>query len=117
MICLFFKITMTALTQIKLSLHAAGNPLRATQMENYLRNQFSFYGVMSVPRKEILAALKKEWLDVLPEAEKRALVRLLWEEEQRECQLLALEWMMKWHVKSLLPEDIHFFEWLIFHKS
>lgn len=108
---------MTALTQIKSALYDAGNPLRATQMEHYLRNQFSFYGVMSVPRKEILAALKKDWLDVLPEEDKRSLVRLLWEEEQRECQLLALEWMMKWNVKSILPEDIDFFEWLITHKS
>jgi len=117
MICLFFKITMTALTQIKSSLHAAGNPLRATQMENYLRNQFAFYGVMSIPRKEILGTLKKDWLDVLSEEDKRSLVRVLWEEEQRECQLLALEWMMKWNVKALVIEDIHFFEWLITHKS
>ncbi len=108
---------MTALTHIKSSLHAAGNPLRATQMENYLRNQFAFYGVMSIPRKEILGTFKKDWLDVLSEEDKRSLVRLLWEEEQRECQLLALEWMMKWNVKALMLEDIHFFEWLITHKS
>lgn len=108
---------MIALTHIKSLLLGAGNPMRATQMANYLRNQFSFYGVMSTPRKEILSTLKKEWLDVLSEADKRSLVRLLWMEEQRECQLLALEWMMKWNVKSLLPEDIEFFEWLITNKS
>ena len=108
---------MTALTHIKSSLHAAGNPLRATQMENYLRNQFAFYGVMSIPRKEILGTLKKDWLDILSEEDKRSLIRLLWEEEQRESQLLALEWMMKWNVKALMLEDIHFFEWLITHKS
>ena len=118
MICLFFNFKrMKALIRIKNSLQQEGNPIRASQMEAYLRNQFSFYGVMSIPRKEILKSLKKEWLDGLTPEEKRALVKLLWVEENRECQLLALEWMMNWKSKEFVVSDIAFFEELMTNKS
>lgn len=93
------------------------NLLRASKMEAYMRNQFPFYGVMSTPRKELLKALKKEHLEVLDSNEKRALIQLLWEEEHRECQLVALEWMMKWNPKEFTASDIDLFEWLITTKS
>ena len=108
---------MKALLHIKESLRTEGNPLRVSQMEAYMRNQFSFYGVMSTPRKEILKALKKEHLDVLDSNEKRTLIKLLWEEEHRECQLVALEWMMKWNPKEFIASDIELFERLITTKS
>jgi 3-methyladenine DNA glycosylase AlkD len=72
---------------------------------------------MSTPRKEILKALKKDHLDVLDSNEKRTLIQLLWEEEHRECQLVALEWMMKWNPKEFIASDIELFEWLIITKS
>jgi len=108
---------MKALLHIKESLRKEGNPLRVPQMEAYMRNQFPFYGVMSTPRKEILKALKKDHLDVLDSNEKRTLIQLLWEEEHRECQLVALEWMMKWNPKEFIASDIELFEWLITTKS
>lgn len=93
------------------------NPLRASKMEAYMRNQFPFYGVMSTPRKELLKALKKEHLEVLDSNEKRALIQLLWEEEHRECQLVALDWLMQWKPKEFTASDIDLFEWLITTKS
>ena len=108
---------MKALLHIKESLRKEGNPLRVPQMEAYMRNQFPFYGVMSTPRKEILKALKKDHLDVLDSNEKRTLIQLLWEEEHREYQLVALEWMMKWNPKEFIASDIELFEWLITTKS
>lgn len=108
---------MKALIHIKEALRKEGNPLRIPQMEAYMRNQFPFYGVMSTPRKEIFKALKKDHLDVLNSIEKRTLIQLLWEEEHRECQLLALEWMMKWNPKEFIESDIELFEWLITTKS
>jgi 3-methyladenine DNA glycosylase AlkD len=86
-------------------------------MEAYMRNQFPFYGVMSTPRKEILKTLKKDQLDVLDSTEKRTLIQLLWEEEHREYQLVALEWLMKWNPKEFMASDIELFEWLITTKS
>ena len=93
------------------------NLLRASKMEAYMRNQFPFYGVMSTPRKELLKALKKEHLEVLDSNEKRALIQLLWEKEHRECQLVALDWLMQWKPKEFTASDIDLFEWLITTKS
>jgi len=93
---------MKALFSIKEALRNEANPLRIPQMEAYMRNQFPFYGVMSTPRKEILKTLKKDQLDVLDTTEKRTLIQLLWEEEHRECQLVALEWLMTWKPKEFL---------------
>lgn len=108
---------MKALLHIKEALRKEGNPIRIPQMEAYMRNQFPFYGVMSTPRKELLKALKKEHLEVLDSHEKRALIQLLWEEEHRECQLVALDWLMQWKPKEFTASDIDLFEWLITTKS
>ena len=108
---------MKALLHIKEALRKEGNPIRIPQMEAYMRNQFPFYGVMSTPRKELFKALKKEHLEVLDSNEKRALIQLLWEEEHRECQLVALEWLMQWKPKEFTASDIDLFEWLITTKS
>ena len=108
---------MKALLHIKEALRKEGNPIRIPQMEAYMRNQFPFYGVMSTPRKELLKALKKEHLEVLDSNEKRAFIQLLWEEEHRECQLVALDWLMQWKQKEFTASDIDLFEWLITTKS
>ena len=108
---------MKALLHIKEALRKEGNPIRIPQMEAYMRNQFPFYGVMSTQRKELLKALKKEHLEVLDSNEKRALIQLLWEEEHRECQLVALDWLMQWKPKEFTASDIDLFEWLITTKS
>ncbi|MCF8220518.1 MAG: DNA alkylation repair protein [Cryomorphaceae bacterium] len=108
---------MKALLHIKEALRKEGNPIRIPQMEAYMRNQFPFYGVMSTPRKELFKALKKEHLEVLDSNEKRALIQLLWEEEHRECQLVALDWLMQWKPKEFTASDIDLFEWLITTKS
>ena len=108
---------MKALFSIKEALRNEANPLRIPQMEAYMRNQFPFYGVMSTPRKEILKTLKKDQLDVLDSTEKRTLIQLLWDEEHRECQLVALEWLMTWKPKEFLASDIELLEWLITTKS
>jgi len=108
---------MKALLHIKEALRKEGNPIRIPQMEAYMRNQFPFYGVMSTPRKELLKALNKEHLEVLDSNKKRALIQLLWEEEHRECQLVALDWLMQWKPKEFAASDIDLFEWLITTKS
>ena len=108
---------MEALDQIRNVLMAKGNPTRRIQMEAYLRNQFSFYGVMSGPRKEILKQIKQDFLQGMNAQEKRLLVVRLWEDEYRESQLLALEWMMQWNPKDYLESDLPFFEDLILQKS
>lgn len=108
---------METLSHIRKVLVAQGNPIRRIQMEAYLRNQFSFHGVMSAPRKEILKQIKQDFLQVLNAQEKRLVVKRLWQDEYRESQLLALEWMMQWNPKDYLESDLQFFEDLILQKS
>lgn len=100
-----------------LELKERGNPHRAEQMEAYMRHQFIFFGVMSAERSELLKKLRSNGLDMLSGAEKRELVKRLWQEEARECQLLALEWMLKWNPKEYVEQDLDFFEHLILNKS
>ena len=97
-------------------LSAQSNPIRARQMEAYLRNQFTFYGVMSGPRKEILKSMKTQ-LNRLSPNQKRELVLQLWNEKHRECQLFAIDWMMKWPLKEIVETDLDLFEKLILEKS
>lgn len=108
---------MEALDQIRNVFMSKRDPTRRIQMEAYLRNQFSFYGVMSGPRKEILKQIKQDFLQGMNAHEKRLLVVRLWEDEYRESQLLALEWMMQWNPKDYLESDLPFFEDLILQKS
>jgi 3-methyladenine DNA glycosylase AlkD len=93
------------------------NPVKASKMEDYLRNQFSFAGIMSQERSEMLKSLKDKGLNELASDQKRSLVQQLWEDEYRESQLLALEWMMQWKPTDYLESDLEFFEDLILQKS
>lgn len=93
------------------------NPLRASKMEAYMRNKFSFLGIMSQERRGILNELKMQGLNSLNPTQKRSLVVKLWEEEHRECQLVALDWLMQWKPKEFTASDIDLFEWLITTKS
>ena len=103
--------------RLKAEVMNRSNPLRATKMEDYLRNQFSFAGIMSQERSEMLKALKDFGINTLSAHQKRALVTQLWEDEYRESQLMALEWMMQWNPKDYLESDLLFFEDLILQKS
>ena len=108
---------MNTLTHIKSELIKTANKSNALQMEAYLRNQFLFFGVMSPQRKLILKKLKNQYLNQLTPTEKRDLIILLWNQEYREFQLLALDWMMKWHPNDYIEADIDFLEHLISSKS
>ena len=98
-------------------LNARSNPTRAGQMEAYLRHKFPFFGIMSQERSALLKQFRSNGLDELSSLDKRKLVKILWEEPHRECQLLALAWMMKWKEKELMASDLLFFEELITAKS
>jgi 3-methyladenine DNA glycosylase AlkD len=93
------------------------NPLLATKMEAYMRNKFPFLGIISQKRRGILNEIKMQGLNSLSPNQKRSLVVKLWEEEHREYQLVALEWLMKWNPKEFMASDIELFEWLITTKS
>ena len=57
----FFIFRMIALVQeIQSALENAKDPSRVEQMEAYMKNHFSFIGVMSGPRKAIFQQFKPQ---------------------------------------------------------
>lgn len=88
---------------------------RAEGMSAYMRNQFSFIGLMSKPRRELLSEFIKD--NALPKPEEfDALVRELWQCEFREAQYCTIELFMrmKWWNRK---ESIELIEWMIINKS
>ena len=87
----------------------------AAPMEQYMRNQFEFYGLKAPLRKEILRAFFKT-NGHLELHDLKAFCRLVWAAPQREHQYAALEIVEK-KIKILDASFISFFEELILEKS
>lgn len=102
-----------------LDLHKAFSLLEdknsAAKMKNYLKGQFAFYGVKAADRKQIT----KEFLKIHPLNDidqLKEFVKLAWEQDQREFQLLAIDILIKYK-KNLQLEDASFVLSLIKSKS
>lgn len=90
------------------------NEENAKYMKAYLKDKFEFLGIKAPLRKE----LQK---DILSNIDKKApidkdLVIFLWNQEYREFQYLAIDYLIK-KKKMLEKEDIEFLEELIITKS
>jgi 3-methyladenine DNA glycosylase AlkD len=68
------------------------NPDRARQMKAYLKGQFDFYGI---PASERRCVQKECFLEMKAKSEPldRLFVRACWEEDERECQYLAIDYL------------------------
>lgn len=87
----------------------------AVKQAAYMRNQFEFYGIMSLKRNAILHSFFKK--ENLPEkAEMTAIVKTLWNLPQRECQYSAQELAFK-YAKRMEENDISLYEFMVTHKS
>lgn len=92
-----------------------GNPERAKGAENYLLNQFKFFGLDTTKRR----LLSKEFIiqNGIPEQnDLKKLVHLLWKKEQRELQYFGMELLEKKN-KETGKTGINLYEYLIVHKS
>ena len=79
------------------------NTADAEAMKKYMRGQFEFFGLKSPQRK----ALGKDFLqEKLEPPEIRELVKLLWQQPERELQYFALDYIEK-HIKTFAdnPDD------------
>lgn len=87
----------------------------ALEQKAYLRNQFEFYGITTVKRREIQKPFFiKEHLP-----EKRELYKIineLWNKPQREYQYFSQELAFKYS-KQLEKKDIGLFEFMVMRKS
>ena len=104
-----------AFDEILLLLQDNTNLEQSKSMSAYMRDQFSFYGIKSPLRKELVKEIKAV---VKPTAmvEYQELIQLLWNDPHRECQYIALDIMGT--LKNKMDVDwIDFLEQLILNKS
>ena len=83
----------------------------AVKMSAYMRNQFSFLGIQSPLRKQLL----QEYYTIYGKFaidELEPIVLNLWEQKEREYQYFALD-ILSHHKKQLMPSHIEFLENLI----
>lgn len=93
------------------------NQNQAVKMAAYMKNIAPFFGVSSIPRKMIY----NKWKETLPKDlsfEKRwELVFLLWEQEEREFQYVAVDWLNSWNKKLIQKNDLKNLQLIIQSKS
>ncbi|MGL5346819.1 MAG: DNA alkylation repair protein [Peptostreptococcaceae bacterium] len=93
---------------------ANGNKENAISMEKYMKENFKFLGIRNPLRKE----LQKEYIKEISKENciDYDLVNNLWQQEEREFQYLALDYLVK-NKKKLNKEDIILLEQMIVTKS
>ncbi len=96
-------------------LRSVADPEKAIEMKAYMKDIAPYYGVPSPIRKSISKGLWSEFSKRIRH-DWRHLVVELWMMDQRECQYLAMDLMMKIK-RSIIEEDIELFEKLIKTKS
>lgn len=99
---------------IKETYEPCANPKLASPMRKYMRDQFTFLGIKSVQRREILRGFVKVY-GKFPQIELETILKELWHLPEREYQYIALDLLDK--RKSFQKEDVLWIEWLITHKS
>jgi 3-methyladenine DNA glycosylase AlkD len=90
---------------------------RAIAMKQYMRNQFEFFGVTSVPRKELFSKWKNELPNDLNKEERWDLIRELWEKQEREYQYVAMDWLNSWKMSEIQEIDNKNLKFLISNKA
>lgn len=92
-----------------------GNPVSAEGASAYMRHQFTYFGISTPHRRELLKTFLLE-NDLPPKAALPALVKDLWKKPERELQYCAME-MYHRYQKKLEADDLRDFEFMITHKS
>lgn len=94
----------TLVLDIQNSLEHVKDPNRVGQMEAYMKNNFSFIGVMSGPRKEIFRIYKPQILQ-LNAADFWDFVYECWANPYREIQYIAVDALLAFYKKMAQPSD------------
>ena len=95
---------------------ANANPEFASQMKEYMRNKFDFYGIKTTPRRALLKEVTDEHrLEIRDTI--RSLVFDLYDQPQRELHHCAIELFEKQLRKNYQKEDIKLIEALIITNS
>jgi 3-methyladenine DNA glycosylase AlkD len=95
---------------------AYANPIYAPAMKAYMKDHFDYFGVNAPTRKQIVKSFKSIYkLNVL-EDDFWELIHLLWKEDHRESQYIAID-LLQSHAKKITADRLPFLETLIINKS
>lgn len=93
----------------------SGNETKASQMSKYMKGHFAYFGISAPLRNTI----QKEWLKSIKgeEYDFWELIYTLWEQEEREFQMVAVDLLKKYPKRNINIEDINYLEHFIVTKS
>lgn len=103
------------LEEFSLHLRSNASPSRAKEMAAYMRDKFSYLGLSSTQRRDVLAPFKAQ-LKELSYHDFLNLICALWEEPEREFQYAAID-LWKWRKNKVQEDDIPLIETFIATKS
>jgi 3-methyladenine DNA glycosylase AlkD len=89
---------------------------RSIAMAKYMKDNFKYFGIPSEKRKEIQRSFFQNIKGTEPQI-KRKIVLDLWNEPERECQYVALDYIQTWPKKEYKKEDVELIYFLLTHKS
>lgn len=91
------------------------NSEKAEKMHAYMKGRSPFYGIYATDR----IAIQRDWFPMVKEhkADFWSLIRELWERDEREFQLVAVDLLKKRPKKNYSIEDWSELEWIITQKS
>lgn len=105
----------TYIAAIEKALKKNADATNAEGQKSYMRNQFEFYGLKAVKRREI----QKPYLtnENLPEkSQLELIIKTLWTKPQRDFQYVGQELLFK-YAKQFEKKDIELLEYMVTHKS
>jgi 3-methyladenine DNA glycosylase AlkD len=104
---------MTSLVQeIQTTLEKVKDPNRVAQMEAYMKNHFTFLGVMSGPRKIIFQQYKLQLQKLSPE-QTWDFIHECWANPYRELQYIGIDLLLASYKKNAKPSDASHFTFLL----
>jgi len=113
----FFIFRMIALVQeIQSVLENAKDPSRVEQMEGYMKNHFSFIGVMSGPRKAIFQEFKPQ-LQQLSSEQSWEFIYECWVNPYREVQYIAIDHLLANYKKKAQSSDGQHFTFVLSNQT
>jgi 3-methyladenine DNA glycosylase AlkD len=90
---------------------------KSEEMANYMKNLFAFYGINAPDRRQI----QRAWIAEIPKSigsdERWEIIHALWEKEEREMQLVAMDWLNAWPNDWISETDGTELTWLLTNKS
>ena len=102
--------------EIQDALANAKDPNRVAQMEAYMKNHFSFLGVMSGPRKAIFQQFKPQ-IQLLSSEQSWEFIYECWVNPYREVQYIGIDHLLSYYKKNAQPSDGQHFTFILSNQT